>query len=258
LGASNLRFSEASHFPTRQWYGALGIAARTNWNKLRLTSEAALTDRFAIGIFTQATLQAANRAELTTSLRYFGANFDNPHTGVYAAADETFGSRARNERGWLTTLLLRPLTAWNFATLIDVWQPANATLSMPNIRLLPQIQWRFTDHERWVATLKQQPSSTRLALEVASQRRLGGSAKAWHTWRNVTPGFGFRLLGKVQIAKRAQILATVKYEAASWTCYASLAQHFFDSVLLRARYEVIVPKQGVLQHIGRVMLQYLW
>jgi len=242
----------------RSWYGALGLSAGFSIGSFRLSSEATWVDAGDVGIFTQASWLMTSWAEWTASLRYLGPNFDNPHTGVYAAADETSGSRARNERGILVTMLLRPWHAWRFATWVDVWQRAHAAFSLPQIRFLPQAQWKLTQQERLVATFQQQPSLTRIALEMASQRRLSWSLKAWYTWRGDASGIGSRLLGKLQIVKGTELMAGMKYDVTTKTCYATWVQNLFDSIFVRARYEFIVPQHGVWQQVARLLVQYVW
>ena len=57
----------------------------------------------------RAVINPSDTTELETSLRYYGRDYDNPHSRGIAAASETFGKRQRNEMGARMRFVAKPI-----------------------------------------------------------------------------------------------------------------------------------------------------
>lgn len=74
--------------PNRDFYGAGGVDVELNLNQVDVLAETAITDSGGVGARVETVSDVGNATEITAALRYYGANFDNPHSRGQAQPDE--------------------------------------------------------------------------------------------------------------------------------------------------------------------------
>ncbi len=132
LDDPDTRFTPASGYPDREWFGAVGLdMAFVEVPYLGLFGEAAVTDTGGMGSLIRGVF---NRKGLLTELlfRYYGDDFDNPHARGLAAADEWSGNRDRGELGVALDGSWKPVKWFRVKLGTDVWQTTMTKYSYDN------------------------------------------------------------------------------------------------------------------------------
>jgi hypothetical protein len=118
----NMHFSDASTYPDRSPFGAVGLSGHTALGPVTLSGESAMTGSGGIGAFVRAIGRAPGFGELSLSLRYYDARYENPHGHGEAQGDMTGGLAARNEAGARLSVVLKPLPRLRSTTVVDSWR----------------------------------------------------------------------------------------------------------------------------------------
>ncbi len=133
----------ATPIPNRPWYGAAGLDLAQRFGLLDLYGEAAVTDQGAAGALAEAVLNPSS-AEVSLLFRYYGTEYDNPHSRPAAEPDtlsrdedeeylDPSGKRDRDELGPQLKLV------WNASSWLrmrlkgDLWR--RPSLEMNNLYL---------------------------------------------------------------------------------------------------------------------------
>jgi len=120
---ANPVFSLTSRYPQLPGFGAIGLSGSFRDGFVEIRGELARSlPEAGDAAFLRARYFPSPVVEMAIGLRYYDRNYDNPFGRGEAAADETLGSRQRNEQGARLTVAWRPWPRLRLQTVADVWQ----------------------------------------------------------------------------------------------------------------------------------------
>ncbi len=245
-----LRPSENAGMPTRDVYGAWGFGAGFDQNAWHARSAVALTDRMAPALLIEGRYDVS-AWEWGGHVRYYGRNYDNPHTVAPASPNQSFGFRTRNEMGVRSWIELRRALQTRLV----------ADVSMPPMRVpgdIEPLRWRvdlrtgrFREGNGVRAELytggQMMTASPALQHGVAlrSDARMGrfqGSMRAFMIWDQVLGkvpmwpyGASLAMVMRVMEWFSVRVLADVRHES-NGNRLRCLAEMVVRGVMLEGRF----------------------
>lgn len=185
----HLDFQESARKPFGGAFGALGADAAFGFGPQDFFAEITRSFDAAPGQAGYAavirSVTTLSKAEVETSLRYYGSHFSNPYARPISAPDELDGLRARDEAGLRCRVTARPKPKVTLRSTVDGWrQLSSAAL---NALLFVRSDWRISSSWTWAHWVEYRSGAgqrfvvaTRLGYEPL--RSVGLSAQLRYRW----------------------------------------------------------------------------
>ncbi|MGM0577720.1 MAG: hypothetical protein ACQEXJ_18480 [Myxococcota bacterium] len=118
--SDDLHFAVSSGFPDRSGFGAMGLDFEANVGDTVLSGEYSRTFEGDQAAFLRGVV-GFRLLDVELQARYYGEDWDNPHSRGLAQPDELFGQRDRDEAGGSVRLILYPLRWMSARVEADLW-----------------------------------------------------------------------------------------------------------------------------------------
>jgi len=126
VGDDRLEFSDSASLPNdRGSFYAAGLDGAFGAGPVDVVSELTAMDTGAMAFYSKAFAEIG-AVDVELEGRYYGTDFDNPHSRGRAQPDEYFGRRARDETGGRLQLFGKPNRDWKLRGYVDMWQQLRA------------------------------------------------------------------------------------------------------------------------------------
>lgn len=139
VGDHRVVFAPSSTYPQRDSVYAVGVDGSVGIDNTDFFAEVAILDNGEWGAILRTVIEFY-KIDLEIGARYYGEDFDNPHSRAQAARDERFGNIARDEAGLRVKMISRPVKWFDFQVMMDAWY----RLSLD--RFAMEASGRFTFH----------------------------------------------------------------------------------------------------------------
>lgn len=152
LGDSDTVFARASPFPTRKTFGAAGTDVAWQLGPWQAWGEAAWVDSGGVGAVAKG-MYDFKPVTVELLYRYYGRDFDNPHSRGYNMPDEWLGDRDRGENGFRGSVRYRATKSIWLRADADIWRAAQDKENAYGV-MVAEDPWRMEEFVRidWRAT----------------------------------------------------------------------------------------------------------
>jgi len=141
-------FARSSAYPQRDMFYAVGLDAAYGKDNVSLFSEVGMMDNQAFA-GTVRGLVELDPIIFETSYRYYGFDYDNPHSRGYGMADEFEGDRDKGEQGIMLSAKYKVSKQLSLRVDEDIWQAtAWASEKDKEIQGEKQYPWRMETYLR--------------------------------------------------------------------------------------------------------------